>query len=155
MPESNDVNLFEDDEEYSESELPKKLRAKIKELSGRLSELEQENNSLKSEKRSQLLTETLAAKGLNPGIAKFVPSDLDDEGVETWLSENAALFAGGQTQQSPQETIIARDAEQAAAIRQMANAEQRQTTAPEMQSVLAGIENAESMDELMQVLRQA
>lgn len=153
MPDSDEINLFDDYEEVSESELPKKLRAKIKELSGKLTELEQENHSLKSEKRSQLLTEALAAKGLNPGIAKFIPSDLDDDGVDTWLSENAGLFAGGQTQQSPKEAVIARDAEQAAAIRQMANAEQRQATAPEMQSVLAGIENAQSMDELMNVLR--
>lgn len=155
MPDSDEINLFDDDEEVSESELPKKLRAKIKELSGKLSELEQENKSLKTEKRSQFLSETLASKGLNPGIAKFIPSDLDDEGVDTWLSENAGLFAGGQTQQSPQETVIARDAEQAAAIRQMAKAEQHQTTAPEMQSIMAGIENAQSMDELMDVLRQA
>lgn len=154
MPES-DINLFDDDDEVSEADLPKKLRAKIKELSSKVNDLEQENTSLKSEKRSQILTESLAAKGLNPGIAKFVPADLDDEGVDAWLSENAALFAGGQPQQSPKNTVIARDAEQAAAIRQMAATERGLATAPEMDSVLAGIENASSMDELMEVLKHA
>lgn len=154
MPES-DINLFDDDDEVSEADLPKKLRAKIKELSSKVNDLEQENTSLKSEKRSQLLTESLAAKGLNPGIAKFVPADLDDEGVDAWLSENAALFAGGQPQQPQKNAVIARDAEQAAAIRQMAATERGQATAPEMESVLAGIENATSMDELMEVLKHA
>lgn len=154
MPDS-DVNIFEDDEEISEADLPKKLRAKIKELSSRLSEVEQENNSLKSEKRSALLSETLAAKGLNPGIAKFIPSDLDDDGVESWLSDNAGLFSGGQTNESPQQTVIARDSEQAQAIRRMAATESGQANSPDMQSVLAGIENAQSMDELMMALRQA
>lgn len=154
MPDS-DINLFDDDEEISEADLPKKLRAKIKELSSKVNDLESENNALKSEKRSQTVTKVLAEKGLNPGIAKFVPADLDDEGVETWLSENAELFAGGQAQQSPQQAVIARDAEQAAAIRSMATAESRNSSAPEMQSVLAGIENASSMDELMDVLRRA
>lgn len=154
MPDS-DVNIFEDDDEISEADLPKKLRAKIKELSSRLSEVEQENNSLKSEKRSALLSETLAAKGLNPGIAKFIPSDLDDDGVESWLSDNAGLFSGGQAQESPQQTVIARDSEQAQAIRRMAATESGQANSPDMQSVLAGIENAQSMDELMMALRQA
>ena len=154
MPDS-DVNLFDDDEEISEADLPKKLRAKIKELNSRVNEMEQENISLKSEKRSRVLTETLATKGLNPGIAKFVPNDLDDEGVDTWLSENAEFFSGGQVQQSSPQTVVARDAEQAQAIRRMAATESGLANAPDMQSVMAGIENAQSMDELMQALRQA
>lgn len=154
MPDS-DINLFEDDEEISETDLPKKLRAKIKELSSKINDLESENISLKTEKRSQKLTEVLASKGLNPGIAKFVPADLDDEGVDSWLSENAELFTGGQPSQSPQQTVIVRDAEQAAAIRRMAAAESRTSGDPDMQSVLAGIENATSMDELMEALKRA
>lgn len=154
MPDS-DVNIFEDDDEISEADLPKRLRAKIKELNSRVSEMEQENQSLKSEKRSRVLTETLATKGLNPGIAKFIPADLDDEGVDSWLSENAGLFSGGQTQESPQQAVIARDAEQAQAIRRMAATDSGLAGAPDMQSVMAGIENAQSMDELMQAIRQA
>lgn len=154
MPDS-DVNIFEDDDEVSEADLPKKLRAKIKELSSKVGDLESENLSLKSEKRTRVLTETLQSKGLNPAIAKFVPSDLDDDGIDGWLEENAELFSGGASRQTPQQTVIARDAEQANAIRQMAATEGGTSTAPEMQSVLAGIENASSMDELMDVLRRA
>lgn len=149
-----DNDIFED-EDISDGDLPKKLRAKIKELSSRLGELESENKSLKSEKRSQVLAETLQSRGLNPKIVKFIPEDLDDEGITTWLDENAEVFGVGQQQQSANETVIARDAEQAAAIRQMAAAEKSTVATPGMDSIMGGIENAQSMEELMDVLRQA
>ena len=40
-----DNDIFEDDDS-NEADLPKKLRAKIKELSARLGEVEEENNTL-------------------------------------------------------------------------------------------------------------
>jgi len=149
-----DNDIFEDDDS-NEADLPKKLRAKIKELSARLGEVEEENNALKTEKRSQLLSSTLNERGINPKIAKFIPSDLDEEGIAAWLEENGEIFGIGQDEQSAQQTVIARDAEQAAAIRQMANASSSTTSTPGMEGVLDGIENAESMDDLMTVLRQA
>lgn len=149
-----DNDIFEDDDS-NEADLPKKLRAKIKELSARLGEVEEENNTLKTEKRSQLLSSTLNERGINPKIAKFIPSDLDEEGIATWLEENGEIFGIGQTEQSAQQTVIARDAEQAAAIRQMANASKSTTSTPGMEGVLDGIENADSMEDLMTVLRQA
>ena len=147
-------DIFEDDDS-NEADLPKKLRAKIKELSARLGEVEEENNTLKTEKRSQLLSSTLHERGINPKIAKFIPSDLDEEGIATWLEENGEIFGIGQDEQSAQQTVIARDAEQAAAIRQMANASNSTASTPGMEGVLDGIENADSMEDLMTVLRQA
>ena len=80
---------------------------------------------------------------------------MDEEGIATWLEENGEIFGIGQTEQSAQQTVIARDAEQAAAIRQMANASKSTTSTPGMEGVLDGIENADSMEDLMTVLRQA
>ena len=149
-----DNDIFED-EDTIDGDLPKKLRAKIKELSSRLGELEQENNSLKTEKRSQTLTETLQTRGLNPKIAKFIPDDLDDDGITSWIEENAEVFGIGQDAQQAQQAVVARDAEQAAAIRQMAAAEKGTAGTPGMESIMSGIENAQSMEELMAALQQA
>jgi len=149
-----DNDIFED-EDTPDGDLPKKLRAKIKELSGRLGELEEENKSLKTEKRSQTLTETLHSRGLNPKIAKFIPDDLDDDGITSWIEENAEVFGIGQDEQQAQQAVIARDAEQAAAIRQMAAAGKSTAGTPGMESIMSGIENAQSMEELMAALQQA
>jgi len=148
-------NLFEDYDEISEADLPKKLRAKIKELSSELNEAKSENSSLKTESRKRLLGETLESRGLSSKIAQFIPPDLDDDGVGEWLNENAELFGGGHAAESPKQAVIARDAEQAQAIRQMANSERGSTTNQEINSVMAGVENAGTMEELMAVLKQA
>jgi hypothetical protein len=152
MPNIED-NLF-DDEEFSETELPKKLRAKIKELAAELNDAKSENTTLKTESRKRLLSETLESRGLSSKIAQFIPIDLDDDGVSEWLNENAEVFGGGQVSDAPKNTVIARDSEQAHAIRQMANSERGATTGQEVNTVMNGIENAGSMEELMAVLKQ-
>lgn len=152
MPNIED-NLFDDDE-FSETELPKKLRAKIKELAAELNDAKSENTTLKTESRKRLLSETLESRGLSSKIAQFIPIDLDDDGVSEWLNENAEVFGGGQVSDTPRNTVIARDSEQAHAIRQMANSERGATTGQEVNTVMNGIENAGSMEELMAVLKQ-
>lgn len=149
---SNDEDaLYLDDTE--DNDLPKTLRAKIKELSRKNSDLEVENDTLKGESRSRILSETLSAKGLNPKIAAFIPKDLDGDAIDAWLDEYGEVFGGGQKADTKQ-TVIARDSEQAASIRQMADAEQG-ASAPGLQSILAGVEQAQNMDELMAALRSA
>lgn len=151
MP-NDQYDIFDDEEEISEADLPKKLRAKIKELTAKVGELSDENSSLKGEQRSRTLSEALSSRGLNPKIAAFIPKDLEDEKIDDWLGEYAEVFGGGQPA-DPQQAVIARDAEQAAAIRQFAKTENGSTD-PNFQGVLANIENAANMDELMAALRQ-
>lgn len=151
MP-NDQYDIFDDEEEISEADLPKKLRAKIKELTAKVGELSDENSSLKGEQRSRTLSEALSSRGLNPKIATFIPKDLEDEKIDEWLGEYAELFGGGQPV-DPQQAVITRDAEQAAAIRQFAKTETGSTD-PNFQGVLANIENAANMDELMEALRQ-
>lgn len=152
---SNSEDLFDDDEEFSQAELPKKLRAKIKELSAELSEAKAESTTLKADSRKRLLGETLTQRGLNPKIAQFIPADLDEDGIGEWLNENAEVFSGGQSADTPAQTVIARDAEQAQAIKRMANSERGATTGQEVNSVMSGIENSTNMEELMAALNSA
>ncbi len=65
------------DSEESESALPKKLRAKIDELSSKLKELSEENASLKAGQRKADLNQILQDNGYSPKIANFMPTDLE------------------------------------------------------------------------------
>lgn len=72
-------------------ELRKQNRAKekqIKELTERLSSLAQQT-------RERSVKDVLAAKGLSPKIAKFIPEDMtSEEDVSAWVEENAEIFGG-------------------------------------------------------------
>lgn len=156
MSTNDEYNFFDEDEEVQENDLPKKLRAKIKELSEENKSLLEENSSLKGEKRNRTLAETLTAKGLNPKISAFIPKDLEDDQIDEWISEYADVFGGASGGQpaDQQQPAIVRDAEQAAAIRQMAAAESAGTKSP-VTDVLASIEAAGTIEEVMAALRNA
>lgn len=72
-------------------ELRKQNRAKekqIKELTERLTGLAQQA-------RERSVKDVLAAKGLSPKIAKFIPEDMtSEEDVSAWVEENAEIFGG-------------------------------------------------------------
>lgn len=156
MSTNDEYDLFTDEEDEQVNDLPKKLRAKIKELSEENKSLLEENTTLKGDKRNRTLAETLTAKGLNPKIAAFIPKDIEDDQIDTWITEYADVFgapSGGQAADQ-QQPVIARDAEQAAAIRQLAAAETAGTNPP-MADILAGIDAAQSVEEVMALLRQA
>lgn len=145
---------YEDDDDFESSDLPKKLRRQIKELQKQVASLSEENGSMKGAERKRSIGSTLQEKGLNPKIAAFVPQDLSAEEIDTWLSEYGDVFGGGSpaAPQEGHEPQIVANAEQAAAIRQMANVEAAGSSAPSG-DVLAQIANAQNMDELMAVIR--
>lgn len=89
--------------EQEDTPLPKKLRAKIDELSDQLKELKSENEKYKTVERERELTTLISEKGLNPKVAKFVPKDIDASGLDAWISENADVFGGQPIQQKAPE----------------------------------------------------
>lgn len=76
-------------------ELRKQNRAKekqIKELTERLTGLAQQA-------RERSVKDVLAAKGLSPKIAKFIPEDMtSEEEVSAWVEENAEIFGAAPSQ---------------------------------------------------------
>ena len=135
------------DEENDSADLPKKLRAKIKELQKERDELADKFAEFEKKERTENLASTLESKGYNPKIAAFVPEDASTpEALDEWLNEFGDVFGGQpQAQQAPPA--------QAAEINRMAAAEQGATMAPPA-DIMARIDNAESMEELMSVLGQ-
>lgn len=157
---SYDDDYTEDVETTDDTNLVKKLRSKIDELSSRTKELEAENQRFHSEVRKQSLATMLEQRGFAPKVAAFIPTDVEitDEGVDAWLSEYGDAFSPTSTPQAEpqrQETIVVSNAAQAEAVRRMNAVEQGSNSATQVNpnDVLQRIESAKNMDELVAALR--
>lgn len=133
---------YEDDDEFTESDLPKKLRAVIKELKKENADLQEKYGALQKETRTRTVQEQVTARGLNPKVAALIPQDAD---VEEWLNEFGDVLGYAQPDGDPEQD--ARVAE----TRRMAQAEQNAT--PAQGDILAAINAAENMDDLMAAIR--
>lgn len=94
MGEYNDEfdNLTQDD--HNDSDLVKQLRKQLREATKAKADLEKEVGSFRAEKRSTTIADVLKAKGVNPKVAKLIPTDLEpsDEAVAGWLEEWGDVF---------------------------------------------------------------
>lgn len=159
---NNNQDWFEDDEfdfeddveetpqrQQSGNDVVKKLRraerAKDKQLKEALAELE----SLKQFKRESLVSRVLQEKGVNPGIAKFLPSDIDmsEESISSWLTENGELF--GVTTSNPKATI---NEEDMSALRQIDAATSNALSPDGVNDAYSAINNAQSAEELLSLI---
>jgi hypothetical protein len=89
----------------------KQLRKNYKGLKEQLEALQVQNQELMKGHRGASVNEALAARGLDPRIARFYPQDLstDTESVDKWVEDNGELFAGRRVtddQQQTQETTL-------------------------------------------------
>ena len=143
-------SILDDEDDSTSGDLPKVLRKKIKDLQKQYGELLEETTTLRGAERKRALSSALEGKGLNPKISAFVPQDLNAEQIDEWLTEYGDVF-GQPAASTSSEPVIARNAEEAAAIRQMALAEQGGSPAS-AQDLLSQINGAESMDDIMRAL---
>lgn len=96
----DDDDDFEDDEDIQpkrpqgDDNLVKQLRKAQRASERRAKELEAELNTLRSERRENAIRSLLADKGLNPKVAKFIPTDIDAsaDALEAWVNEYADVF---------------------------------------------------------------
>lgn len=154
-------DLYDGDIAEQDSNLVKKLRSKIDELSTRAKELEEQNKSLLGVQRQQSIGAVLSARGLPTKIANLIPSDLDptEENIDGWLNEFGDVFGVPQqesTEQVQAQATVVASAADAEALRRMNAAQEGATPAANVTGdILAQIESAGSMDELMGLLRGA
>lgn len=138
------VYEYEDDDvDLNDSELPKKLRAVIKELKKENADLAEKYGTLQRETRTRSITEQVTARGLNPKVAALIPQDAD---VEEWLNEYGDVLGF-----APQSDTDPEQQAQAVETRRMAQAEQGASAGSG--DIMAAIANAENMDDLMNALR--
>lgn len=92
----DDFDMEEEDQQVRKpqgNDLVKQLRKSDRAKEKRIREMEAELASLRSERRTQTVSQILANEGVSPRIAKYIPADITDEGaIKAWLDENAEDF---------------------------------------------------------------
>ena len=132
------------------SDLVKKLRKAKRADEKRIKELTEQLESLSKVQRERTVKEVLERKGVNQKAARLVLKDLDDvneETVSNWLDDNADLFGINIPAQSNADNVSL------AALRQQDIVTQGAVTPDREQDFNTKIDNAQSADELIALIR--
>ena len=154
-------NNYWDDEE-DEVEVPdhqldgdalvKKLRKAKRADENRIKELTEQLDGYAKAKREQTVSEVLAKKGVNAKAARLILKDVEDateESIDSWLRDNGDLI--GYTPQAQTEDTQ-RDL---ATLRQQDVLTQGGMTPDKAVDMASRLDNADSMDELIHLLRNS
>ena len=154
-------NNYWDDEE-DEVEVPdhqldgdalvKKLRKAKRADEKRIKELTEQLDGFIKQKREQTVSEVLAKKGVNAKAARLILKDVEDateESIDSWLRDNGDLI--GYTPQAEQEEVQ----NNLATLRQQDVLTQGGLTPSNAIDIEARMNSAESMDELINLLRNS
>ena len=150
-------NYWEDEDEDQDNDTPlqgddlvKKLRKAKRADEKRIKELTEQLEGLSKVQRERVVKEVLEKKGVNLKAARLVLKDLDDvneETVSNWLDDNADLFGINVPAQSNADNVSL------AALRQQDVVTQGAVTPDREQDFNTRIDNAQSADELIALLR--
>lgn len=141
----------DDTYEADDSNLVKDLRKQLNDALKAKKQYEEELGQYKTQLRERTVAEVLTAKGVNPKVAKFLPSDVEgDEAINAWLEENSELF-GAPAPSEPEP-----------AVSEETRTEMSRASSLAAQSVPAGrtadfeqrIANANSVEELNGILAE-
>jgi len=151
-------NYWEDEDEDQDNEIPlqgddlvKKLRKAKRADEKRIKELTEQLEGLSKVQRERVVKEVLEKKGVNAKAARLVLKDLDDineDSVSNWLDDNADLFGIKIDKEEPKVSEIDK-----AALRQQDILTQGAMTPDREQDLNSRIDNAQSADELIALLR--
>ena len=153
-------NYWDDDDEdqdmpeqqLSGDDLVKKLRKAKRADEKRIKELSEQLEGFLKEKREKTVAEVLAKKGVNSKAARLILKDVDDaneESIDSWLRDNGDLI-GYNPQTEAQEKQ-----QDLAALRQQDVVTQGGVTPDKIVDIEARMANANSMDELIGLLRNS
>ena len=150
-------NYWEDEDEDQDNDTPlqgddlvKKLRKAKRADEKRIKELTEQLEGLSKVQRERVVKEVLEKKGVNLKAARLVLKDLDDvneDTVSNWLDDNADLFGINVPAQSNADNV------DLAALRQQDAVTQGAVTPDREQDFNTRIDNAQSADELIALLR--
>jgi len=141
----------ETDVQMDGSDLVKKLRKAKRADEKRIKELTEQLEGLSKAQRERVVKEVLEKKGVNAKAARLVLKDLDDineDSVSNWLDDNADLFGIKIDKEEPKVSEVDK-----AALRQQDILTQGAMTPDREQDLNARIDNAQSADELIALLR--
>jgi hypothetical protein len=153
-------NNYWDDEEDEDldtdtssdgSDLLKKLRKAKRADEKRIKELTEQLEGLSKVQRERTVKEVLEKRGVNAKAARLIMKDLDDvneESVSNWLEDNADLFGLKVEESATEERELNR-----AALRQQDVLTQNGMTPNRAEDLSLQIDNAESMEDVLSILR--
>ena len=140
------------DHQLSGDDLVKKLRKAKRADEKRIKELSEQLEGFLKEKRERTVTEVLAKKGVNAKAARLILKDVQDateESIDSWLQENGDLI-GYQPQAQKEETQ-----QNLAALRQQDILTQGGIAPDKAVDLERQLDNVDSMDDLMNLLRNS
>ena len=153
-------NYWDDEEEEVEvpehqldgDALVKRLRKAKRADEKRIKELTEQLEGFVKEKRHQTVSEVLAKKGVNAKAARLILKDVEDateESIDSWLRDNGDLI--GYTPQVQNEDTQ----KDLATLRQQDILTQGGMTPDKAVDMASRLDNADSMDELIHLLRNS
>ena len=152
-------NYWDDDEDDQDTEveeqmdgsdLLKKLRKAKRSDEKRIKELTEQLENLSKSQRERVVKEVLEKKGVNPKAQRLILKDLEDiseESVNNWLEDNGDLFGLTSSEASEEKQL------NLAALRQQDAVTQMGTTPERADDLESKISNAQSADEILNLLR--
>ena len=152
MAEYNEYETFEDDTEDYGTDLVKKLRKQVDQLSKQVKERDSQLEEYQTYSHEAAIGEVLESFGLNPRIAAFIPSDIeaDEEAVAEWLNEYGDAF--GITAVDESESF--EEDPDAQAFEQMSNFVNGDVDPTVGRDIHSLISNATSVEELTNFLKR-
>ena len=140
------------DHQLSGDDLVKKLRKAKRADEKRIKELSEQLEGFLKEKKETTVKDVLAKKGVNAKAARLILKDVEDateESIDSWLRDNGDLI--GYTPQAEQEEVQ----NNLATLRQQDVLTQGGLTPSNAIDIEARMNSAESMDELINLLRNS
>ena len=146
----------DEDDDYtndSSNDLVKQLRKAAKQKDKELQELRSQFETLSKGQRERTIKDALAARGVNQKIASFIPQDIDptEESVSKWLEDYADVFGIDLGQN--QSTNV--DPADIAAYKKMTGTADAATSPERGADVMSRLMNANSKEELDQIISQS
>ena len=140
------------EQQLSGDDLVKKLRKAKRADEKRIKELSEQLEGFLKEKRERTVAEVLAKKGVNAKAARLILKDVDDaneESIDSWLRDNGDLIG-----YNPQ-TEAEEKQQDLAALRQQDIITQGGIAPDKVVDLESRMDNAGSMDELINLLRNS
>jgi hypothetical protein len=139
---------YEDGQESS----GKGLRGQLEQALADKKALEAEVAELRGKARQTEVSNVLTAKGVNPKVAKFIPTDVEgEEGISKWLEENADLFGATSQDDDTQQQdagIAPEVKESASRLQNLGSSAQSPSKLDDIEARMASAQTSEELQEL-------
>lgn len=151
---------FEDDDDYTGTDLVKQLRKQIKELAAENRQLTETVTEYQSFMKEVTVSSVLEENGFDPRIAQFIPDEYadDEEAIMEWLGEYGEMFGGAAIDEDYEDSDddeYEYEESYVDSVNRLSDFEESYID-PEVGMDLAfQIENATSPEELMRITRNA